>query len=74
MTLLIFVITGLDPVIYAFFGADQDGDRPVDAHETSPWAEGPRIKSGHPCKSYKILYNNDYLRSDEDVFTGGCRR
>jgi hypothetical protein len=30
MTRLTFVITGLDPVIHAFFGADRDGGRPVD--------------------------------------------
>jgi hypothetical protein len=44
---MITVITGLDPVIHASIGANPGGGGRVDAHGTSPWAEGPRIKSGH---------------------------
>jgi hypothetical protein len=35
---------GLDPRIHVLATACRED---VDAHGTSPWAEGPRIKSGH---------------------------
>ncbi len=43
----VVVIIGLDPVIHAFSGLNPGDAKAVDAHGSSPWAEGPRIKSGH---------------------------
>ena len=41
------VVRGLDPRIHAVTGVASARFEDVDAHGTSPWAEGPRIKSGH---------------------------
>src|SRR5713101_6481972 len=41
------VMRGLDPRIHAVVGAASGRCAGVDAHGSSPWAEGPRIKSGH---------------------------
>jgi hypothetical protein len=38
---------GLDPRIHALAVAASTWGDDMDAHGTSPWAEGPRIKSGH---------------------------
>jgi hypothetical protein len=41
------VMRGLDPRIHASAIVASAGGENMDAYGTSPWAEGPRIKSGH---------------------------
>jgi hypothetical protein len=41
------VMRGLDPRIHALAIVASAWGDDMDAHGTSPWAEGPRIKSGH---------------------------
>jgi hypothetical protein len=38
---------GGDPRIYTVVDAPSTRSEGVDAHGSGPWAEGPRIKSGH---------------------------
>ena len=40
-------LAGLGPAIHAFFPFDGALGEDVGAHGTSPWADGPRNKSGH---------------------------
>jgi tRNA modification GTPase len=44
------VMPGPDPGIHATTGAADDGTG-VDAHGSSPWAEGPRVKPGHEVRA-----------------------
>ena len=57
------VLRGLDPRIHAFASAAED----VDAHGTSPWAEGPRAKSGQD-ENWGLWR---LLVGDEPAFDGG---
>jgi hypothetical protein len=52
---------GLDPRIHALAVAASTWGDDMDAHGTSPWAEGPRIKSGHD--DFELCNDRCMLRS-----------
>ncbi len=47
---IILVMPGLVPGIHAYARAAGGDFGRVDAHGSSPWAEGPRVKPGHNVK------------------------